>query len=267
MTDQVTDWVTDDDEAVSALVNMVVVLADNKYALGRRLAEWAVGPPTLEGSVAGAAIGQQLLGQARVLYPVLEQLPATDLGVPEDSGRTRFYNMAAADGPWPTWAHAVCSYFLVNSACNVVLAALADSAYSDLAKRVTKMRDDERFQTQYGAGRVRELVARYAAGGRLLQEQVDASFTEVLAWFGPHDEPGVSALARAGLVTGDNEQWRQEWLDAIGPVLEEVGIGFPADRASADPTTGRWEWGDVPWESWTPLQRRLEQTTSRMQSV
>lgn len=254
MTDRVTDWVTDDDEAVAGLVNMVVVLADNKYALGRRLAEWAVGPPTLEGSVAGAAIGQQLLGQARVLYPVLEQLPATDLGVPEDSGRTRFYNMGAADGPWPSWAHAVGSYFVVNSACNVVLGALQDSAYADLAKRVTKMHDDERFQTQYGAGRVRELVARYGAGQRLLQERVDESFTEVLAWFGPADEPGVHALGRAGLVTGGSEDWRQQWLETVGPVLDEVGIRFPANRTAS----GTWEWGEVPWENWSRLQRRLD---------
>jgi 1,2-phenylacetyl-CoA epoxidase catalytic subunit len=253
-----TDWVTDDDEAAAALVNMVVVLADNKYALGRRLAEWAVGPPTLEGSVAGAAIGQQLLGQARMLYPVLEQLPATDLGVPEESRRTRFYNMAAVDGPWLSWPQAAGSYFLVNNACNIVLAALRDSAYADLAKPVTKMADDEQFQSWYGAGRVRELVDRYDAGQRLLQEQVDASFPEVLAWFGPDGEPGVRALIRTGLIAGDNEQWRQDWLDDVGPVLQEVGIRFPAEQ-----TDRRWEWSEVPWESWNRLQRRLEPTTNR----
>ncbi len=255
MTDRVTD-----DEAVAGLVNMIVVLADTKYALGRRLAEWAVGPPTLEGSVAGAAIGQQLLGQARVLYPVLEQLPATDLGLPGDeSGRTRRYNMTFLDEPWPTWAHAVCSLFLANSACNVVLRALRESAHADLAKRVARMLEDERFQTQYSAGRVRELVNRYAAGRRLLQECVDETFPEVLAWFGPADEPGVRALGGAGFVAGDNEQWRRTWLDAVGPVLDELAIGFPAHRSES----GRWEWGDVPWQKWNPLQRRLEATAMR----
>lgn len=252
-----TDWVTEDDEAVAGLVNMIVVLADNKYALGRRLAEWAVGPPTLEGSVAGAAIGQQLLGQARVLYPVLEQLPTTDLGPPDtEAGRTRRYTMSGVDQPWSTWPEAVCSLFLVNNACNVVLAALRDSAYAELSKRVGRMLEDERFQAQYSAGRVRELVNRYDAGRRLLQERVDETFAEVLAWFGPRDEPGVEALGVAGLVTGGNEQWRQEWLDRVGPVLEELRVDIPAHRTAS----GTWEWGDVPWQRWNALQRRLEAT-------
>src|SRR5699024_7308232 len=110
------------------------------------------------------------------------------------------------------WAHAVCSVFLVNSACNVVLAALKQSAHDELAKRAGRMLEDERFQDQYGAGRVRELVARYAPGHRMLQERVDASFTEVLAWFGPAGEPGIRDLVDAGLVTGGNEQWRRQWL-------------------------------------------------------
>ncbi len=250
-----TDWDVADREVRSGLVNMTVVLADNKYALGRRLAEWAVGPPTLEGSVAGAAIGQQFLGQARMLYSVLEQLQATGLSDPDGAGgRARRYNMTLLDEPWPGWAHVVCSVFLVNSACNVVLAAMKQSAHDELAKRAGRMLEDERFQDQYSAGRVRELVARYAPGRRMLQERVDASFTEVLAWFGPAGEPGVHDLVDAGLVSGDNEQWRRQWLDAVGPVLEEVGVDFPAHRADS----GTWEWGELPWRRWNPLQRRLE---------
>ena len=249
-----TGGVTDDDEALAALVNMTVVLADNKYALGRRLAEWAVGPPTLEGSVAGAAIGQQLLGQARVLYPVVEELSGASLGQPDaEGGRSRHYSLRADDA-WPTWAHAVSSLFLANDACNVVLAALRSSAHENLAKRTGRMLEDERFQAQYSAGRVRELVARYEPGRSLLQERVDESFVEVLCWFGPSAEPGVAAMERAGLVEGDNDRWRQQWLDRVAPVLDEVGIRFPAHRNA----TGQWEWGELPWDRWNRLQRRLE---------
>jgi ring-1,2-phenylacetyl-CoA epoxidase subunit PaaC len=50
-----TAWVIDDDEALAALVNLLVVLADNKYWLGRHLSEWAVGAPSLEVAVASAS--------------------------------------------------------------------------------------------------------------------------------------------------------------------------------------------------------------------
>lgn len=247
------------DEATAGLINMLVVLADNKYALGCRLAEWAVGPPTLEASVAGAAIGQQLLGQARVLYPLLEQSAEHDLGSPDhSSGRSRHYNMTAVDQPWPTWAHAVCSLFLVNNACDVVLEAMRESRYADLAKRVGRMLEDDRLQAQYSAGRVRELVARYGAGRDLVQRRIDETFSEVLVWFGPREERGVAALGAADLVVGDNEQWRQRWLDRVGPVLTEVGVTFPARQDES----GRWKWEEMPWDRWNPLQRRLETTSA-----
>ena len=49
-------------------------LADNKAALGRRYAEWAISAPTLESAVAAAAMAQDELGHARSTYPVLKAL-------------------------------------------------------------------------------------------------------------------------------------------------------------------------------------------------
>lgn len=40
-------------------------LADNKYVLGRRYAEWCTGAPMLESAVAAAAMAQDELGHAR----------------------------------------------------------------------------------------------------------------------------------------------------------------------------------------------------------
>ena len=53
---------------------LVASLADNKSALGRRYAEWAVSAPTLESAVAAAAMAQDELGHARSTYPVLKGL-------------------------------------------------------------------------------------------------------------------------------------------------------------------------------------------------
>ena len=47
------------------MVGLVASLADNKAALGRRYAEWAVSAPTLESAVAAAAMAQDELGHAR----------------------------------------------------------------------------------------------------------------------------------------------------------------------------------------------------------
>ncbi|HEY7974396.1 MAG TPA: Phenylacetic acid catabolic protein, partial [Ktedonobacterales bacterium] len=61
-----------------AIFALMARLADNKFFLGRRYAEWCSSAPTLESSVAAAAMAQDELGHARAIYPVLKTL-APDL--------------------------------------------------------------------------------------------------------------------------------------------------------------------------------------------
>src|SRR5689334_3141065 len=57
-----------------AIFALMARLADNKYFLGRRYAEWCSSAPTLESSVAAAAMAQDELGHTRAIYPVLKTL-------------------------------------------------------------------------------------------------------------------------------------------------------------------------------------------------
>ena len=62
--------------AQACMASLVGSLADNKAALGRRYAEWAISAPTLESAVAAAAMAQDELGHAPVSYTHLT-LPTT----------------------------------------------------------------------------------------------------------------------------------------------------------------------------------------------
>jgi ring-1,2-phenylacetyl-CoA epoxidase subunit PaaC len=244
--------VTDDDAALAGLVNLLVVLADNKYYLGRHLSSWSVGAPVLESSVACAAIAQQHMGQARVLYPLLDDLPSpVPAGPPEETARDRRYNVTFLDAPFPTWPHAVAALGVVDGALNTLLLALRGTTLETLGRRIGRMLEEERFQRGFAAGRVRELV-RFPDGRGLLQEQVEVLFPEMLCWFGPPGESGVAALNREGLLTQDNEQMRQSYLDRVAPVLLDAGIELPAR-----PIDGRWTYDELPWGRWDALQRRL----------
>ena len=65
-------------------------LADNKYVLGRRYAEWCTGAPMLESAVAAAAMAQDELGHARSFYPLLRGFPrGRDLDLIEEKGWQR----------------------------------------------------------------------------------------------------------------------------------------------------------------------------------
>jgi 1,2-phenylacetyl-CoA epoxidase catalytic subunit len=251
-------WVTENDDALAAVVNLLVVLADNKYWLGRHLSEWAVGAPSLEVGVACAAIAQGELGQARVLYPLLAELPFP--GPVDPAERERTYNVSVLDAPFPTWSHAVAALLLVDGATTTMLKALAGGRYEALARRVPRMLEEEEFHWDFADGRVRELV-RLPGGLGQLQARVDESLEEMLCWFGPPGEHGVETLQGEELLELGNQELRHAYLDRVGPLLEEVGVEL---RLGQDPTTGRWEDRHLPWERWNRLQRRLNPQPAAM---
>jgi ring-1,2-phenylacetyl-CoA epoxidase subunit PaaC len=227
-----------------AAVNLLLVLADNKYWLGRHLSEWAVGSPSLEVGVACAAVAQGELGQARVLYPLLEELSFP--GPVDPAERRRTYNVATLDRPSPTWPHAVAALLLVDTATTTMLEALRDGRYEALARRLPRMLEEEQFHWDFAEGRVLELV-RFPGGREQLQARVDESLDELLCWFGRPDEPGVEALRDGGLLSQGNQELRGTYLGRVGPLLRQAGLTVPAG-----------EGGDLPWARWDPLQRRLE---------
>jgi phenylacetate-CoA oxygenase PaaI subunit len=231
---------------LSALVNLVLVLADNKFFLGRRLSEWCPGGPSLESSVACAAIAQEELGHARALYPLLDEMPIAETPGPLQRGneRKRLYCVSFIDAPLETWPDLVAALALIDPALTVMFSALRESRYEDLRNRARRIPGEERFHRKYADGRVRDL-SRTDAGRRALQERVDRLLPEMLCWFGPKGERGVEELKGDGLLSLDNEGLRAEYLDDITPKLQECGIALDVDQ-------------DLPWDSWNQLQRRLE---------
>jgi 1,2-phenylacetyl-CoA epoxidase catalytic subunit len=84
---------------------------------------------------------------------------------------------------------------------------------------------------------------------------VDELLPEMLCWFGPGGEPGVEVLKVAGLLSMKNEELRQAYLGRVAPLLFEVGMRLPVRWNLGE---SRWEYDELPWGQWNPLQRRLE---------
>lgn len=235
------------------IANLLGVVADNKYHLGRWLSQWAVGAPGLESAVAAAGIAQGHLGQARALYPLVDELIDGGFARP-DEGRTRRYNMAALDDPFETWGQAVATMFLVDPALDVVLRALHPPS-EDQARRLDRVLDESRFNTEFARGRLVELTRRWEHGRSHVTGPLAAVLPEVLCWFGPDGEEGVRILREAGVLSADNAGMRRAYLEIVGPVLDELGYDVGVSGRSGD-----WTFEELPWEEWNPLQRRLETT-------
>src|SRR6185437_13111967 len=106
-----------------AIFALMARLADNKYFLGRRYAEWCSSAPTLESSVAAAAMAQDELGHARAPYPLLKTL-APDLGVElEPETRTDFHRMCFLDSDFDGWIDFVTANFVIDTALSTIFEA------------------------------------------------------------------------------------------------------------------------------------------------
>ncbi len=255
------EFQVENDDALAALVNLIAVLGDNEYFLGRRVSEWADAAPLLESAVACAAISQDTLGRSRAIYPLLEELPWPNppTALQGERDRSRRYSVSFLDDPFPSWSNVVAALALISPAISTVLEGVVDSGYEALARRARRILEEERLTSAYAAGLVRQITSS-DRGRELLQQRVDELLPEMLCWFGPPDESGLEILKDEGLMSRGSEEMRQTYLSRVVPVLREEGIEVPVEWNESEQ---RWEYGDLPWSEWNHLQRRLERSTAR----
>src|SRR5262249_47699865 len=144
--------------ALSALLS---TLADNKYLLGRRYAEWCTGAPLLEAAVAAAAMAQDELGHARSFYPLLRAFPeasaATSMEERGWQGRATSA-VACLDARFQSWSEFVATNLLVDTAFTTLLAAAGESWYEPLRQRARKIVAEEQAHGVHAHGWPRRLA-------------------------------------------------------------------------------------------------------------
>jgi len=203
-------------------------LADNKYLLGRRYAEWCTGAPMLESAVAAAAMAQDELGHARSFYPVLRAFPMDrDAATMEERGwQSRpTHAMACLDRPFAAWTDYIAANVLVDTALTTLLQAAVDSTYEPLRQRARKIIQEEATHWVHGTGWLRRL-----AGSSDLQPALERMWDDVLTWFGPPDDADMRALLDARVVDADPDALRSQLLQRLTPVIDCGKRVLPWDR-------------------------------------
>jgi 1,2-phenylacetyl-CoA epoxidase catalytic subunit len=221
--------------------NLLSSLADNKYVLGRRYAEWCTGAPMLESAVAAAAMAQDELGHARSFYPLLRGfargLDATQM---EEKGwqQRPTSAMTCLDRPFATWSDFLAANLLVDTALTTLLAAAVESPYEPLRQRARKIQQEESGHWVHGAGWLRR--PRSADLGPAIASVWDDAFT----WFGQPDDPVLAPLVAAGLLTSSPDELRNALRARLEPLFQPE---------AAEPLFAR----ELPWHRWNASARRL----------
>ncbi len=234
--------------AQQACFGLLSSLADNKYVLGRRYAEWCTGAPMLESAIAAAAMAQAELGHARWLYPLLRTFPAAQSPAGEDDAHwaerpTRA--LACLDQAFSGWYEFVAANFVLDTAFTILMEAATASRFGPLGQRAGKVVQEEAIHWAHAEGWVRRLAAseESCAG---LTAALQRAWPHALAWYGTPDDALTRTLADAGVLAAGAEELRGRLVERVRPALEAGGlVGALLGLA-------------VQWDRWDPATRRLE---------
>jgi phenylacetate-CoA oxygenase PaaI subunit len=234
-----------------ALYGLISRLADNKYFLGRRYAEWCSSAPTLESSVAAAAMAQDELGHARALYPLLKTLAPTLGAELEPETRTEFHRLRFLDRDFGGWIDFITANFLIDTALTMIFEAAQTSSYEPLAGRSRKVLQEERTHALHGQAWARRL-ARVPETRAAFESSLRRAWDETLCWFGPQgkDDP----LAEANVLDATPEVLRERFLAKVAPDVVASELALPV-RA----TKKGWKLTQpLPWERWDAARYRID---------
>lgn len=201
------------------LADLIAGLADNKYFLGRRYAEWCTSAPALEAAVAAAAMAQDEIGHARSLYPLLREVTGTGPET-EPETRTRFTQAPFLDTPFASWTDFVAANFLFDSALSTLLESAQESALTGLAQRARRILPEERMHRLHGEGWVRRLAHAGPGVRGALMHSFAAVAPDALAWL-DIARPG---LADEHILSEDAERLRARYRAQVDPLLNEEGL-------------------------------------------
>lgn len=244
----------------AATAALIARIADNKYFLGRRYAEWCSSAPTLESAVAAAAMAQDELGHARAIYPALRTLRPDAGAENEPETRTGFIQLAALAEPFTDWEQFVAANFLIDRALTLLFEAAVSSSFEPLAGRSRKVLQEERMHTMFGEAWVRRLAREGGAVRAALEGALHRDWDELLCWLGPTGEE--DALAAAGVLDATPDTLRRRFLDAVGPTIVAEGLALPI-RATE---SGYELTAPLPWDRWDAATYRLAPESMRAQA-
>ncbi len=227
-------------EQDTALADLLLSIADDKFVLGHRAADWTGLAPILEEDIAFSSIAQDEISHAMALYEYIARLRGESRADDVAYGRTaEQYRCAAlvelADEF--NYAVALVRQFLADHLDTLRLARLSKSANAPLAALAARMAAEERIHQTHSDSWIRHLGRGAGEARQRVQAALDLAAPLAPGLFEPTD--GVAALAAAGIYPGSESQMFDEWSRAVSETVAAGGLRFAPLRPEASYVGGR----------------------------
>jgi ring-1,2-phenylacetyl-CoA epoxidase subunit PaaC len=127
-------------------VKKILEFADDELILGWRDSEWTGIAPSLEEDVAFSSIAQNEIGHARALYELAaRELSTTADELAFDRDASEYRSAQLVEHRRLDWAHTIARHYLYETADQIRLAALKESADPEVAGLAAKMDREEQY--------------------------------------------------------------------------------------------------------------------------
>jgi ring-1,2-phenylacetyl-CoA epoxidase subunit PaaC len=227
------------DDIKGPVIQLLLALADDKFILGHRNADWTGLAPILEEDIAFSSLAQDEIAHACTLY----QMTAGLLGIRPDAlayGRKseeyRCAQIVELTDEFD-WATTICRNFCCDHFNSLRLQRMAQSAYTPLAQLAGRLVAEEQLHvdhvdqwvkrlgrgTDESHGRMQEALSRLSASAPMLLEPTEGQ--ELLETRDIYPKGSVSLF----------DQWSQD----LGRVAREAGLTLQLSRAPANAVGGR----------------------------
>jgi ring-1,2-phenylacetyl-CoA epoxidase subunit PaaA len=225
-------------EYLKGIRRILTVSADTELVSAPAYLRAAQHAPALNNFGSAISICQDELAHAHIGYRLLGDLGVDMPRLIYEREPAAFKYPYAFDIPLDSWHELVMANTLYDQAGFVLLSDVhRSSTFGPWKRALAKVDKEETFHLRHGRTWVKKLCAD-PEEKRKIQAAADWMFILTLEWFGLPDERKRHGIQlEYGFKGLSNDELRQEWMAAVVPFMDEVGIDVPAHH---DAEAGRY---------------------------
>jgi ring-1,2-phenylacetyl-CoA epoxidase subunit PaaC len=223
------------DDLKEPLVQLLLSVADDKFMLGHRNADWTGLAPILEEDIAFSALSQDELAHAQALYQVVAGLLGTKADKLAFGRKPEEYRCAQIVEPSDdfNWATALVRNFFCDHFDFLRLHRLAQSAYTPLAQLGTRLAAEEQIHVEH----TDSWIVRLGRGGQEAHDRMQRALDKLAGLAPMLLEPtaGLEKLESQGIYPPTSPGMFERWSQDLYRVTREAGLDLklppPADAS------------------------------------
>ena len=215
---------------------------------------WITRAPTLRRKLSLLAKVQDEAGHGLYLYCAAETLGKSRMEMTQEllSGKAKYSSIF--NYPTPTWADIGAIGWLVDGAAIMNQIPLCRCSYGPYARAMIRICKEESFHQRQGYEIMLTLARGTKAQKEMAQRALNRWWWPSVMMFGPSDadSPNTENSVKWKIKRYPNDELRQQFVDAIVPQAEKIGLTVPDKDLKGDKKRnngqGGYAYGEINWD-------------------